>query len=225
MPGLMGAVPVPALAFAGDFEIHVTIAIPSAHGIGELSVFAAGRDIKFAHIVLDRGSTPSQPMLTMPGHGTLAAQVAAAGSLSRDLAGAGFTVARVKVEAAPWNGGIPADDSAAARLGDAMYFEHHLKVVLDGDPGDGSLAALVGRFGARLSRNARRHRADGKAEWFATQRCYRVGLLAAGVRLAALISALTNAGHAPVEVEREFVVFDNAPSVDDGWLEQRELAR
>jgi hypothetical protein len=86
----------------------VTIAVPPGDGIGELSEFAAGRDITFAHIVLDRGSTRSQPMLTMPGRGTLTAQVGAAGSLSRDLAGAGFTVARVKVEAAPWNGDVPA---------------------------------------------------------------------------------------------------------------------
>jgi hypothetical protein len=221
----MASASVPPLAFTGAFETHVTLAVPLEDGIGELSMFAAGRDIKLAHIVLDRGSTPSQPMLTLLGHGTLATQVGAAGSLSRDLAEAGFTVARVKVEAAPWNEDIPADDGAAARLGDAMYFEHHVKVVLDDDPGDGSLASLAGRFGARLSRNARRHRADGRAEWFATQRCYHAGLPTAGARLDALVTALTHAGHAPVEVEREFVVFDNAPSVDDGWLEQEGLAR
>jgi hypothetical protein len=220
----MASVPVPPLAFTGAFETHVTLAVLPEDGIGELSMFAAGRDIKLALIVLDRGSTPSQPMLTLPGHGTLAAQVAAARSLSRELADAGFTVARIKVEAAPWNADIPADDGAAARLGHAMYFEHHVKVVLDDNPGDGPLTALVGRFGARLSRNARRHRADSRAEWFATQRCYRVGLPTAGAQLDALVSALTQAGHVPAEVEREFVVFDNAPSVDDGWLEQGGLA-
>ena len=74
-------------------------------------------------------------MLTASGEGTLATQVDAARSLSRDLAGAGFRVVRVKVEAAPWNEDVPADDAAAVRLGDAMHFEHHVKVVLDNQPG------------------------------------------------------------------------------------------
>jgi hypothetical protein len=216
----MTCVPVPSLAFTGAFETHLTLAALPDGGAGELALFAAGLGIKFAHIVLDRGRTPSQPMLTVQGGGTRAAQVEAAESLSLDLAGAGFRVVRVKVEAAPWNEDVPESDAAAARLGDTMYFEHHVKVVLDSHRGDGSLPALVSRFGARLSRNARRHCTDGRAEWFATQRCYRVGLLTAGSRLSSLVSALMEAGQRPVEVEREFVVYDNAPSVDAGWLEQ-----
>lgn len=216
----MTCVPVPSLAFTGAFETHLTLAALPDSGAGELTLFAAGLGVKFAHIVLDRGRTPSQPMLTVPGQGTRAAQVSAAESLSRDLADAGFRVVRVKVEAAPWNEDVPQNDAAAARLGGTMYFEHHVKVVLDSHPGDGPLPALVGPFGARLSRNARRHRTDGRAEWFATQRCYRVGLLTAGSRLDSLVRALTEAGQRPVEVEREFVVYDSAPSVDAGWLEQ-----
>ena len=129
--------------------------------VDELALFAAARGVDFALIVLDRGRTRSQPMLTVPGKGTLAAQVEAAGSLSRDLRQrAGFRVVRVKVEATPWNEDVPADDAAAVRLGDAMHFEHHVKVVLDDRPGDGPLPALLARHGARLSRNARRRRAD-----------------------------------------------------------------
>ena len=224
MSGLTASVLVPPLEFTGAFETHLTLTDLPEDGVGELSRFAVGRGIKLAHIVLDRGSVPSQPMLTLSGHGALTAQVEAAGSLSRDLTEAGFTVARVKVEAAPWNQDVPVDDEAAARLPGAMYFEHHVKVVLDGDARDGPLTALVDRFGARLSRNARRRRADGRAEWFATQRCRHVGLPAAGARLDALVGALTHAGHAPAEVEREFVVLDNAPWVDDGWLEQEGLS-
>ena len=100
-------------------------------------------------------------MLTVPGKGTRAAQVEAAESLSRDLAGAGFRVVRVKVEAAPWNQDVPRDDVTAARLGGTMYFEHHVKVVLDSHRDGSHLPALAGPFGARLSRNARRHRPDG----------------------------------------------------------------
>lgn len=220
MTGLMTSVPVSPLAFTGAFETHVTIADRPDGGVDELALFAGARGVKFALILLDRGRTRSQPMLTMPGGGTLAAQVEAARSLSRDLVGAGFRVLRVKVEAAPWNEDVPLDDAAAVRLGNAMHFEHHVKVVLDDRPIDGRLPALLGRHGARLSRNARRGRADGRAEWFATQRCYRVGLLTAGSRLNSLVGALRSAGWPPVEAEREFVVYDDAPSVDDGWLER-----
>jgi hypothetical protein len=219
MPGLLACVPVSSLAFTGAFETHVTLAAPPDGADDEVALFAVRLGAKFVHIVLDRGRTPSQPMLTVTGSGTRRAQIEASGDLVRGLVGAGFRVVRVKVEAAPGNEDIPADDAAAGRLGDSMYFEHHVKVVLDEDPADGVLAALLGRFGARLSRNARRHRADGKAEWFATQRCYRSGLPRASARLDSLVSALTEAGWPPVEVEREFVVYDSAPAVDDGWLE------
>ncbi|MCW2935232.1 MAG: hypothetical protein JWM19_6194 [Actinomycetia bacterium] len=101
-------------------------------------MFAAERDIKLAHIVLDRGSTPSQPMLTLPGHGTLAAQVEAAGSLSRDLAAAGFTVARVKVEAAPTNEDIPSDDTVV------QHHEHGLVAHVVRDGVGGMLAGGLG---------------------------------------------------------------------------------
>jgi hypothetical protein len=106
------------------------------------------------------------------------------------------------------------------RLGDGEHFEHHVKVVLDDEPADGTLAALLSGHGARLSRSARRRRPDGRAEWFATQRCYRAGLAAAAARLDSLVSALAEAGWPPAEVEREFVVYDNAPSVDAGWLDR-----
>lgn len=145
MTDLMTSVPVSPRAFNGAFGTHVTLAARPGGGTGDLALFAAARGVKHALIVLDRGQTRSQPMLTVQGEGTLATQIEAARSLSRELADAGFRVVRVKVEAAPWNEDVPASDAAAARLGDAMYFEHHVKVVLDGHPGDGPLPALLHR--------------------------------------------------------------------------------
>ncbi|HEU5471234.1 MAG TPA: hypothetical protein VFV67_11320 [Actinophytocola sp.] len=54
---------------SGDFEVHLT---GSEWEVAELAAFAARRGVKFSHIELDRGATPSQPMLTVPGAGTLA---------------------------------------------------------------------------------------------------------------------------------------------------------
>ena len=72
---------------------------------------------------------------------------------------------------------------------------------------------------AAASRNARRIRDEGGHERFVTQRCGGVGRDAAGHRLDALLRALAGAGHAAVEVEREFVVYDDNPAVDAGWID------
>src|SRR5690606_23613840 len=56
---------------AGDFEIHITAYEQHAD---KLAALAAERGVKFLHIVLDRGSYPSQPMLTLTGRGSLAEQ-------------------------------------------------------------------------------------------------------------------------------------------------------
>ncbi|MDQ3789475.1 MAG: hypothetical protein M3422_19805, partial [Actinomycetota bacterium] len=54
--------------FSGDFEVHLT---DSAQEADALAAFASRRGAKFTHILLNRGDTPSQPMLTVRGSGTL----------------------------------------------------------------------------------------------------------------------------------------------------------
>lgn len=101
------------------------------------------------------------------------------------------------------------------------YFEHHVKLLLAGPTVARTLAltSLVEPHGARLSRNARRVRADGVQERFVTQRCYRVGLATAGQRLEALVAAVSAAGFEIAAVEQEYVVFDSGPVRDLGWLD------
>ncbi|WP_207400957.1 hypothetical protein [Actinomadura roseirufa] len=124
----------------------------------------------------------------------------------------------MKVEAAPWNEGVPADDADA--LGPEFYFEHHVKLVLRPGFDPVALAAVARPHAAHVSRNARRVRADGGQERFVTQRCRRVGSGTAGRRLGALVAALRADGHDVVSVEREFVVHDDAASMDDGWIDE-----
>ncbi|RSN66812.1 hypothetical protein [Actinomadura sp. WAC 06369] len=202
--------------FAGDFETHVTV-----HGDARaVADWAAARGVKFAHIVLERGRVASQPMLTLTCSGTLDDARAQAARTALDLRADGFAAARVKIEAAPWNAGVPAADDEA--LDPARYFEHHVKLLLAPDAGAApGLAEVVGPHAAHVSRNARRVRTDGRAERFVTQRCRRVGARTAGARLDALTGALRARGFEIVEVEREFVVFDGDESLDDGWIEER----
>ncbi|MGK4585949.1 hypothetical protein [Kitasatospora sp. HPMI-4] len=202
-------------AFRGDFEIHLTVAPRKA---AELGAWAAARGLKVVDIELSRGAVPRQPMLTLAAAGTLAEAAALAGRTAATAGAAGFDVLRTKIEAAPWTDGVPATDDEAQALGPSYYFEHHVKLLLDGEPA-AELAAVAERHDAHLSRNARRVRPDGCREHFVTQRCRLVGSVTAGHRLARLLDDLS--AHHIQSVEREFAVLDTAEELDAGWLDER----
>ena len=63
---------------------------------------------------------------------------------------------------------------------------------------------------------ARRH-ADGREERFVTQRCHAVGASSAERALHALLSELK--AYEVLAVEREYVLLDSGPNLDEGWLE------
>ena len=50
--------------FAGDFEVHITVALTTPAGISDLHAWAEREGMKCLHIVLDRGEHISQPMLS-----------------------------------------------------------------------------------------------------------------------------------------------------------------
>lgn len=199
---------------SGDFEIHITV---DASRTDELASFAASRGVKFVHIVLDRGVHASQPMLTLTGHGSSADQRFLLRAWEDDLRAAGIRPCRSKIEATPWSAGVPGSDEEAVGEPPSRYFEHHVKLLLPETEAAG-LTDLVAPHGARLSRNARRQRPDGRQERFVTQRCHGVGRTTARQRLDALLAALRAAGHDIVRVEQEYVVFDSDLRLDQGWL-------
>ncbi|WP_432004816.1 hypothetical protein [Streptomyces parvus] len=202
-------------------------------------------DVKFTHIALARGRTASQPMLTLRGsRPSYEDELAAVRETGAALAGDGFAVARVKVECAPWAAEVPRDDADV--VGEEhphgrRHFEHHVKLLLKGAEGlegveeveeaekneeaeenDGDRADLVAvavRHGAHVSWNARRVRADGREERFVTQRCHRTGDRRAALALDALLAELAAYGYEVVDVEREYVLLDSGPELDEGWLE------
>lgn len=206
--------------FAGEFETHVTIGTPQddPRSVEALARWAESHGIKFTHILLARGRTPSQPMLTLSGTGTLTGQRRTARALAERLTAAGFPVVRTKIEAAPWNDGVPRTAEDARRLPGHCHFEHHVKLRLPYGYDAALLAAVSERHDAHVSRNARRVHADGVQERFVTQRVHGSGRPAARAALEGLLAALTAAGFAPSETEEEFVVEDDNPGVDAGWL-------
>lgn len=193
---------------ADAFETHVTVDFDE-----RLPGWAALAGLKYSRIHLDRGAGADQPMLTGTGRGDLAGQRVAAAMLTDRLRADGFTVRRVKIEAAPWSSGVPHTDGPT---GD-RYFEHHVKLVLTGPDLD-TARGVAEAHHAHLSRNARRARDDGRHERFVTQRCHDVGRPAARARLDALLAALAGAGLTAVEVEEEYVMLDDNPDLDAGWI-------
>ncbi|MGW2057961.1 hypothetical protein ACWCOZ_29305 [Streptomyces sp. NPDC001840] len=208
-------------AIEGEFETHVTVRADRPGTVAALAEWAAARGLKLTHIVLDRGRTPSQPMLTLRGSGSLDQQRRAAERCAEELARDGFTVVRTKTEAAPWNSGVPQTDAEAAALPAHCHFEHHIKLRLPIPYDTQRLAAVVERHSAHISRNARRVLSGGVQERFVTQRARGVGRPAARARLDALLDGLITAGFQPVDIEEEFVLHDDNPAVDSGWIEER----
>ncbi|MGW2429681.1 hypothetical protein [Streptomyces sp. NPDC001640] len=205
--------------FAGEFETHLTVRAQNrGEGDDPIRLWAEHHGIKYTRIVLDRGRTPDQPMLTCPGRGHLAGQLATARQWSQRLQDDGFRVVRLKIEAAPWNADVPETDDEAADLPGHCYFEHHAKLVLSSESQVAAVRALAAPHSAHVSRNARRTSAHGRHERFVTQRCRGVGREEADRRLDVLLRVLTAAGYEAVEVEKEFVVYDDNPAVDAGWI-------
>ncbi|MER7282774.1 nucleotidyl transferase AbiEii/AbiGii toxin family protein [Dactylosporangium sp. NPDC000244] len=204
----------------GAFEIHVTV--EARHG-ADLARFAERYDVKFVHIVLDRGQNSSQPMLSLPAQGTLAQARKTAAEWQERLRERGLVAARLKIEAAPWCDGLPRTEDEAAGEPSGRYFEHHVKLALPAAPVAAmQTAAEVGAaHDARLSRNARRRHDGGGQERFLTQRCHHVGLDTATQRLERLTAALRDAGLDVVEVEQEYVVEDSNLGHDRGWITRR----
>lgn len=211
-----GVMQVELAAVRGDFEAHITVEAADPGMSILLEQYAAQHDMKFTHIVLLRGRTPDQPMLTVRRSGTAGAVRDWLDTMVTGLSEAGFEVTRVKLEATPWAEGVPGTDNAAAAMGPRYYFEHHIKLLLPADAVPEQLAEAVTDHRAHVSANARRVRPDGRTERFVTQRCRAVGNGTAEARLADLLAVLSE--YRILSVEREFVVVDTNESVDDGWI-------
>ena len=210
------------MEFTGEFETHLTVSLSEPDRIEMLRQWGAEHGLKCLHILLDRGETPSQPMLTRQRKSILSTELETARSIARSLGAEGFPVVRIKIEAAPWNLDIPQSDADAAGQPPDRHFEHHIKLLLPGDTDIASLVECAEKHTAHLSRNALRKREDGQHERFVTQRCYGVGQIEAKQRLNQLQDALAAFPYPILETEEEFVVYDSNLAVDAGWIHPQE---
>ncbi len=196
-----------------NYETHLTLRVSGSNILSRVAAWAESQQLKWTHIVLDSGDTPSQPMITFWGKGDISSQMARAQRLALDVVSMGASVVRVKIE-------TPAD--SASMTADAItkdgYFENHIKLLLPGDWEQNSLSCMVIPHGARLSRNVRRVRTDGREERFVTQRIYNTDHNSPQCRLDHLVADLRRSQYAIIEIEQEYVVFDSHLALDAGWL-------
>jgi hypothetical protein len=181
--------------------------------------------MKWTQIVLSSGQIPDQPMITFWGIGTLEDQLSRARDICLELEKLECSIVRLKVEkqlyeSDSWPFGTPLVPEPT------LYFEHHLKLLLDSDANLVELQKTVEPFGGRLSRNARRCRDDGLLERFVTQRAYRTTVKGAYKTtakdsldsVARLKQSLENAKFEIIDTESECVLFDSNIDLDADWL-------
>jgi hypothetical protein len=120
------------------FDVHLTVSRSSER----IESLAAVLHLKYVRIELSRGAQPDQSMLTGQVTGDLRDAIATADKWTVRLQSQRIWVSRRKIETAPWNAGVPADDDAVREPG--RYFEHHIKVLV----ATGDLDRMVGRSGS-----------------------------------------------------------------------------
>jgi hypothetical protein len=205
--------------FTGEFETHITVRLDNSIGLDRLQQWCSDRDLKFLHILLDRGETVSQPMLTRRGRRNFADELKIANHLAEDLNAEDFPVIRIKIEAAPWNQGVPTSDAEALANHANRYFEHHVRLSIEPTTDLQPLRELAQTHSAHLSRNALQLGCNGCQERFITQRCMGVGRSEAEKRLQILVDSIESLGYTPIDIEAEFVVYDSNFALDNGWIQ------
>jgi hypothetical protein len=204
--------------FNGEFETHITVRVSDSMEIARLQKWCIDRDLKFLHILLDKGTNISQPMLTRRGRGNFDDELKIANNLDRVLTAEDFSIVRIKIEAAPWNQGVPHSDVEALEHHANRYFEHHVKLSIASTTDLLPLKKLAQQHSAHLSRNALQIRHDGCQERFVTQRCMNIGRIEAEKRLQILVDSIESLGYHPIDIEAEFVVYDSNLALDRGWI-------
>lgn len=209
---------LPFMQFTGPFETHITVSVKDLEEIEKLRQWSYSKGLKCLHILLDRGFTPSQPMLTQWGEGRLSDELDRVKKLCQVLQAEGFTIVRIKTEVAADHPSVPQGAADALNYTKYQYFEHHIKVLL---PPLKSLNPLIERvepYCAHLSRNALKMQQDSYQERFITQRCRGVGRQEAKEQLKHLLQAIADLNIPILDIEQEFVVYDSNFELDRDWI-------
>jgi hypothetical protein len=211
----------------GDFWLRLTVRAQRPWRVGRagdssvsLDEWAVAHGFEVAHGVLDRGRTPCRPVLSTSAVGGLDELRRAAVVWAERLGDAGFSVVRTRIEAAPWDDGVPATDAEAASLPRHSHFAHRVTLRLPIPYDTQRLAFVAERHGAHVARDVRRVLSRGVQERVVTQGVRGVGRATARGCLDRLLDELVAEGFRPADAEECLVVDDDNPALDGGWVEE-----
>jgi hypothetical protein len=196
------------------FELHITVS--STVDLEAFKYFCYMAGIKA--LVIDLGADlPVQPMTCSRILGSFSKAMLESTRLRDVIEQAGFEVTRVKLEAAPWNAGVPTSDAEAKLSPSGNYFEHHTKLKLLKTANLKLLEMLCETNNAHLSRNAFKVYEDGTQERLITQRHYGLGFSSASIRFTAFLEVLKSYGFNVQKTVSEYCVYDSNLELDAGW--------
>ncbi|UQN10669.1 hypothetical protein [Deinococcus sp. QL22] len=206
-----------SLRLEGDaFEVHVTTAAMDANRLQAYR--AACRELGVKALVIELApGVPVQPMTCLRVWGTPETALQAARDLGAALETQGFPTQRIKIEAAPWNAGVPVSAEDAAHEPAGRYFEFHARLVIAADANLGILELLCAAQGAHLSRNPLKTRLDGQQERFVTLRVGGMGRTEAEGQAAVLTRYLEQAGWTVEDTVMEYCLYDDHRALDAAW--------
>jgi hypothetical protein len=206
------------ITYAGLFEAHITVSTLSPRESKRFTETCNQLNIKAIQIELSRGDVPIQPMTCSTHKGNFTTVLNEVTELARQLKRAGFEVTRQKIEAAPFNQGIPITADDAQNHAADNYFEHHLKILFEKESNFVEIQQVCIAHGAHLSRNAFENRADHSKTYFITLRGYSMGLEEAMIRFNALKQAITHLKINILKNITEYCVYDDRLNLDANWL-------
>lgn len=203
------------MATGNLFEFHITVETPTEDSISRLQSLVdtynqaePNKPLKVSVIKLANGDNPLQVMVSgqmgnLP-HYHLENW---ATNVTRFLKWLGFKIIRSKDE------GVMGSYSTEALS--VLYYEHHIKVLLDSEKDVEELKKWASQYEGKVSSNARRVRPDGKQERFITQRSYGSGVEAD--EMFSTFKAATELKYTILEQEKESVFRDSNFELDKGW--------
>jgi hypothetical protein len=212
------------ITYAGLFEAHITVANLSPSESKRFTETCNQLNIKAIQIELSRGDVPIQPMTCSTHKGNFTTVLKEVTELARHLKQAGFEVTRQKMEAAPFNQGIPMTAADAQNHPVDNYFEHHLKILFETESNLAEIQRVCMAHGAHLSRNAFENRANHSKTYFITLRCYSMGLEEATIRFNALKHAITHLKINILKNITEYCVYDDRLNLDANWLTEENAS-
>ncbi|WP_144394590.1 hypothetical protein [Pleionea sediminis] len=200
--------------YPGSFEVHMTVDLDH-NSLDSFKLLCEEINASFLIIVLDKGSSDHQPMLSK----VFSNPDNACKSIN-DLiykVAEQYDVVRVKIEASLDNHGLPLLDDDALIAPDDCYYEFHVRLKLPLNADIATITKQLNGYHAYVSQNALKNLSEYQLR-FATIRVMKKGRTAALSHLQAFIDYLNEQQIGFDKVIKEYNIFDSNISLDAGWM-------